>query len=382
VTDQWKYDLRESLEGVEALVTRLGLTGRDADQLRTVVARYPMRITPHVLKTIRHKGDPIWLQVVPTGEELDLDLEMKDDPLNEEGDLVVPHLVHRYPDRVLLFVTNQCPVYCRFCTRKRFVGSPGGTITPEAIDVVARYIRSHPEIRDIIFSGGDPLLLVDSLLERVLSALRAIPHLDIIRLGSRVPGTLPSRITSELCAMLKRYHPLYMNLHFNHPDEITPEVAEACGRLADAGIPLGSQTVLLKGVNDDPETMKRLFHRLLRIRVKPYYLYQADLVTGTGQFRTPVETGLNILRALHGHTSGMAIPRYVIDAPGGGGKVTVTPPEFVLDINSREVILKNYEDQVYRYPQVQTNGTGELDACGHDRNAECGDRPISTGSGA
>lgn len=382
MTDQWKYDLRESLEGVEALVTRLGLTGRDADQLRTVVARYPMRITPHVLKTIRYKGDPIWLQVVPTSEELDLDLEMKDDPLNEEGDLVVPHLVHRYPDRVLLFVTNQCPVYCRFCTRKRFVGSPGGTITPEAIDVVARYIRSHPEIRDIIFSGGDPLLLVDSLLERVLSALRAIPHLDIIRLGSRVPGTLPSRITSELCAMLKRYHPLYMNLHFNHPDEITPEVAEACGRLADAGIPLGSQTVLLKGVNDDPETMKRLFHRLLRIRVKPYYLYQADLVTGTNQFRTPVETGLNILRALHGHTSGMAIPRYVIDAPGGGGKVTVTPPEFVLDINAREVILKNYEDQVYRYPQVQPNGSGELDACGHGRNAECGDRPISTGSGA
>jgi lysine 2,3-aminomutase len=382
VTDQWKYDLRESLEGVEALVTRLGLTGRDADQLRAVVARYPMRITPHVLKTIRYKGDPIWLQVVPTSEELDLDLEMKDDPLNEEGDLVVPHLVHRYPDRVLLFVTNQCPVYCRFCTRKRFVGSPGGTITPEAIDVVARYIRSHPEIRDIIFSGGDPLLLVDSLLERVLSALRAIPHLEIIRLGSRVPGTLPSRITSELCAMLKRYHPLYMNLHFNHPDEITPEVAEACGRLADAGIPLGSQTVLLKGVNDDPETMKRLFHRLLRIRVKPYYLYQADLVTGTNQFRTPVEVGLNILRALHGHTSGMAIPRYVIDAPGGGGKVTVTPPEFVLDINSREVILKNYEDQVYRYPQVQTNGTAELDACAHGRNAECGDRPISTGSGA
>lgn len=382
MSDQWKYDLRESLEGVEALVTRLGLPVRDADQLRAVVARYPMRITPHVLKTIQYKGDPIWLQVVPSSEELDLDLEMKDDPLNEEGDLVVPHLVHRYPDRVLLFVTNQCPVYCRFCTRKRFVGSPGGTITPEAIDVVARYIRSHPEIRDIIFSGGDPLLLVDSLLERLLSALRAIPHLEIIRLGSRVPGTLPSRITSELCAMLKRYHPLYMNLHFNHPDEITPEVAEACGRLADVGIPLGSQTVLLKGVNDDPEIMKRLFHRLLRIRVKPYYLYQADLVTGTNQFRTPVETGLNILRALHGHTSGMAIPRYVIDAPGGGGKVTVTPPEFVLDINSREVILKNYEDQVYRYPQVPTNGTAELNACGDSRSAGCGDRPVSTGSGA
>jgi lysine 2,3-aminomutase len=378
VSDQWKYDLRDSLESVEELITRLGLTSQEAEQLRDVVSRYPMRITPQVLKTIRYKGDPIWLQVVPSADELELDLEMQDDPLNEEGDMVVPHLVHRYPDRVLLFVTNQCPIYCRFCTRKRFVGSPGGTITPEAIDVVARYIQGHPEIRDIIFSGGDPLLLVDSLLERLLSALRAIPHLEIIRLGSRVPGTLPSRITAELCAMLKRYHPLYMNLHFNHPDEITSDVAEACGRLADAGIPLGSQTVLLKGVNDDPETMKRLVHRLLQIRVKPYYLYQADLVTGTNQFRTTVETGLGILRALHGHTSGMAIPRYVIDAPGGGGKVTVTPPEFVLDINSREVILKNYEDQVYRYPQVQPESqeSAELGACGEGRGSERMTQPI------
>lgn len=372
MTDQWKYDLRESLEAVEDLIARLGMTPREADELRAVVARYPMRITPQVLKTIRYKGDPIWLQVVPSAEELDLNFDMQDDPLNEDGDMVVPHLVHRYPDRVLLFVTNQCPIYCRFCTRKRFVGSPGGTITPEGIDVVAGYIRRHSEIRDIIFSGGDPLLLVDTLLDRLLSALRAIPHLEIIRLGSRVPGTLPSRITPELCAMLKRYHPLYMNLHFNHPDEITPEVAEACGRLADAGIPLGSQTVLLKGVNDDPETMKRLVHHLLRIRVKPYYLYQADLVTGTNQFRTTVETGLGILRALHGHTSGMAIPRYVIDAPGGGGKITVTPPEFVLDINSNEVVLKNYEDQVYRYPQVKpgSDGPGALDACGQGRGAE------------
>ncbi len=376
MTDQWKYDLRDSLEAVEDLITRLGMTPREADDLRAVVARYPMRITPHVLKTIRYKGDPIWLQVVPNAGELDVNFDMQDDPLNEEGDMVVPHLVHRYPDRVLLFVTNQCPIYCRFCTRKRFVGSPGGTITPEAIDVVAGYIQRHPEIRDIIFSGGDPLLLVDSLLDRLLSTLRAIPHLEIIRLGSRVPGTLPSRITPELCAMLKRYHPLYMNLHFNHPDEITPEVAEACGRLADAGIPLGSQTVLLKGVNDDPAVMKQLVQRLLRIRVKPYYLYQADLVTGTNQFRTTVETGLGILRALHGHTSGMAIPRYVIDAPGGGGKITVTPPEFVLDINSNEVILKNFEDQVYRYPQVKptSNDPGEFDACGQGGGAEPSNR--------
>jgi len=378
VTDQWKYDLRESLEAVEDLINRLGLSPQEAERLRDVIARYPMRITPHVLKTIRYKGDPIWIQVVPTTEEMDVAYDMQDDPLNEEGDMVVPHLVHRYPDRVLLFVTNQCPIYCRFCTRKRFVGSPGGTITPEAIDAVADYIRAHAEIRDIIFSGGDPLLLVDTLLERILSTLREIPHLDIIRIGSRVPGTLPSRITPELCALLKRYHPLYMNLHFNHPDEITTEVAEACGRLADAGIPLGSQTVLLKGVNDDPDTMKHLMQKLLKIRVKPYYLYQADLVTGTQQFRTPVEAGLNILRALHGHTSGMAIPRYVIDAPGGGGKITVVPPEFVLEMNSREVILKNYEDQVYRYPQVQQaqSGEGGFAPCGGTAPTEDSGRPI------
>jgi len=378
VADQWKYDLRESLEAADDLVQRLALSPSEADALRTVIERYPMRITPHVLKTIRYKGDPIWLQVVPSTDELEIEHDMKDDPLNEEGDMVVPHLVHRYPDRVLLFVTNQCPIYCRFCTRKRFVGSPGGTITPEAIDVVAGYIRSHHEIRDIIFSGGDPLLLVDSLLERLLSTLRAIPHLEIIRLGSRVPGTLPSRITPELCAMLKRYHPLYMNLHFNHPDEITSEVAEACGRLADAGIPLGSQTVLLKGVNDDPDVMKRLMQKLLKIRVKPYYLYQADLVTGTNHFRTSVETGLNILRALHGHTSGMAIPRYVIDAPGGGGKITLVPPEFVLEMNSREVILKNYEDQIYRYPQVSETPAPpqeRFDPCGEAKPEHSG-RPI------
>lgn len=376
MTEQWKYDLRDSLEAVEDLITRVGLAPREAERLRAVVTRYPMRITPHVLKTIRYQGDPIWLQVVPSGDESALEDGLEDDPLNEEGDMVVPHLVHRYPDRVLLFVTNQCPIYCRFCTRKRFVGSPGGTITPEAVDVVAAYIRAHPEIRDIIFSGGDPLLLVDSLIERILSTLRAIPHLEIIRIGSRVPGTLPSRITPELCAMLKTYHPFYMNLHFNHPDEITPEVEEACGRLADAGIPLGSQTVLLRGVNDDAETMKRLMQKLLKIRVKPYYLYQADLVTGTQHFRTSVETGLNILRALHGHTSGMAVPRYVIDAPGGGGKITIVPPEFVLEMNSREVILKNYEDQVYRYPQVQSPDRRDYAPCGDAAPADGSGRPI------
>jgi len=266
-------------------------------------------------------------------------------------DSPVPNLVHRYPDRVLLMVTTQCPIYCRFCTRKRLIGQPG-YVTKQTIQQGIDYIAQHTEVRDVILSGGDPLLLSDDYLEWVLKSLRAIPHLELIRIGSRVPGSLPQRITKKLCRMLKRYHPLYMNLHFNHPDEITPESKKACERLADAGIPLGSQTVLLKGVNDDPETMKTLMQKLLSIRVKPYYLYQADITKATDHFRTSVETGLNIMRHLRGFTSGMAVPHYVIDAPGGGGKIAVLPPDYVLAFNDKEVILKNYEGQVYRYPQA------------------------------
>jgi lysine 2,3-aminomutase len=249
-------------------------------------------------------------------------------------------------------VTNQCPIYCRFCTRKRLVGKPG-FISKGDLDRAVDYIQAHPEIRDVILSGGDPLLLTDDHLERVLKALRAIPHLEIIRIGSRVPGSLPSRITGNLCAMVKKYHPIYMNLHFNHPDEITPEVRLACERLADAGIPLGSQTVLLRGVNDDPEIMKRLMQKLLACRVKPYYIYQADLTRGTNHFRTPVEDGLAILKTIQGHTSGMAVPHYVIDAPGGGGKIPLLPADYLVELNGREAVLKNYEGRVFRYPQVE-----------------------------
>lgn len=355
--EQWQQDLRNSIDDVETLEAVLGVP---ADEVREIVAQYPMRITPHVLSTIRSKGDPIWKQVVPTAEEGQFDASCaSDDPLHEGADSPVPNLVHRYPDRVLLYVTNQCPIYCRFCTRKRFVGSPG-TLTPDNLRQVVDYISAHTEIRDIILSGGDPLMVVDRLLERVLSALRAIPHLEIIRIGTRVPGTLPSRITENLCAMLKKYHPFYMNLHFNHPNEITPEVARACGMLADAGIPLGSQTVLMEGVNDDPDVMKRLMQKLLAIRVKPYYIYQADLVAGTHHFRTRVEKGLQIISALRGHTSGMAVPHYVIDAPGGGGKVAVLPQEVMMSIDDDAVLVTNYEGKIVRYPQVgppDPNGT-------------------------
>jgi lysine 2,3-aminomutase len=221
-----------------------------------------------------------------------------------------------------------------------------------AVRLGIEYIRNHPEIRDVILSGGDPLMLKDRELEEILKALRTIPHLEIVRIGTRVPGTLPQRITRRLCNMLKKYHPLYMNIHFIHPREVTPEVAAACGKLADAGIPLGSQTVLLKGINDDPEVLKELFQKLLAIRVKPYYLYQADIVRGADHFRTPVEAGLEIIRAVQGHTSGMAVPHYVIDAPGGGGKIPILPNDIVLEMNEKEVILQNYDHKVYKYPQA------------------------------
>lgn len=347
--EQWQKDLKDSIHDVETLEEVLGVP---AESIRDIVEKYPMRITPHILRLLKEeKGEAIWKQVVPSPEEAysDKACEMED-PLHEEKDSPVPNLVHRYPDRVLLFVTNQCPIYCRFCTRKRFVGSPG-TLTPDNLKQVVAYIGEHKEVRDIILSGGDPLLVVDMLLERILKALRSIDHLEIIRIGTRVPGSLPSRITESLCKMLKKYHPLYMNLHFNHPDEITPEVARACGMLADAGIPLGSQTVLMEGVNDDPETMTSLMKKLLAIRVKPYYIYQADLVQGTHHFRTRVEKGLKIISALRGHISGMAVPHLVIDAPQGGGKVAILPQDTLLYIDDDEVIVKNYEDKLFKYPQ-------------------------------
>jgi lysine 2,3-aminomutase len=364
--EEWRRILAESLVKPKDLADHLGL---DVEEIEPVIAQYPVRITPTVLATIKAKDDPIWKQVVPDPIELD-DIDADDDPLEEDLMSPVPHLVHRYPDRVLLMVTNQCPIYCRFCTRKRLVGKPGFLKKGELEQAVA-YLREHTEVRDVILSGGDPLLLPDHLLERILRALRSIPHLELIRIGTRVPGSLPQRITPKLCEVLKKYHPLYMNLHFNHPDELTTEVKAACGMLADAGIPLGAQTVLLKGVNDDPEVMKRLVHQLLLARVKPYYLYQADLTKGTNHFRTTVETGMNIIRALQGHTSGMAVPHYVIDAPGGGGKIPILPQDYLVHLDEDGAMLKNYENKSFQYPQPQ-NPSRELPmvaAAGPGRNS-------------
>lgn len=350
--ESWQRQLSDSVVKVDDLPF---VSGDEAykEKLKKVAEVFPIRINSYFLKQIKSENDPLWKQVVPTSEELDdflnLDEGLDSDPLHEEKDMPVPELVHRYPDRVLLMLNNHCPIICRFCTRKRKIGFPG-IVTRETLRQGIEYIAQHPEIRDVIMSGGDPLLVPDRELERILKALRDIPHLDIIRIGTRVPGTLPDRITPELCDMLKKYHPLYANLHFNHPDEITPEVERACNRLADAGLPLGSQTVLLKGVNDSVEVMKELVQKLLRIRVKPYYLYQADMTLGTDHFRTTIEKGLEIIRGLQGHTSGMAVPYYVIDTPGGGGKVRLLP-DSIVEFNEKEIVVRNYEGKTFHYPQ-------------------------------
>jgi lysine 2,3-aminomutase len=272
------------------------------------------------------------------------------DPCGEDKDSPVPGLVHRYPDRVLLLVTDQCAVYCRYCTRRRLVGSHEKPITQGNFEEALKYLRSHRKVRDVLVSGGDPLLLENERIEEILSRLRAIPHIELLRIGTRAPVTLPQRITPGLVRMLKKYHPLMISFHFSHPKEITEAVKRACCDLADGGIPLGSQTVLLKGVNDKPYIMKKLVQELLKIRVRPYYIYQCDLATGTEHFRTSVATGIQIMEKLRGHTTGYAVPTYVIDAPGGGGKIPVEPV-YVLSKGNGKMVLRNYEGKVFEYPE-------------------------------
>ena len=305
-----------------------------------------MRINSYYLSLIREPGDPLWLQAVPSLEE-NTDQVCMEDPLDEENLSPVPNLIHKYPDRVLFLVHSQCAMYCRFCTRKRKVGTAGMVISQETIQAGLRYLQETPAIKDVLISGGDPLLLEDEALEEILAALRRIKHIEIIRIGTRVPCTLPMRVTKKLCTMLRRYHPLYINTHFNHPDEITELAARACGRLADVGIPLGCQTVLLRKVNDDPLVIQRLMRSLLKIRVKPYYLFQGDLTKGTDHFRTPVKKGMEIMRSLIGHTSGMAVPFFALDAPGGGGKIPLMP-DYVKK-HGEEMVFTNYCGTICKY---------------------------------
>jgi lysine 2,3-aminomutase len=305
-----------------------------------------MRINPYYLDLIKKYDGPLWKQAVPDIQELH-DNVWLEDPLDEENLSPVPNLIHKYPDRVLFLVHNQCAVYCRFCTRKRKVGTARMEISERTIYEGLKYIKSTPAVRDVLVSGGDPFLLSDDRLDGILSKIRAIPTVEIIRIGSRVPCVLPMRITRKFTQMLKKHHPLYINTHFNHPDEITPQAALACGRLADAGIPMGCQTVLLKDVNDSAEVMKRLMHRLLQIRVKPYYIFQTDMTKGTNHFRTTVDQGLDIMKKLIGHTSGMAVPTYAIDAPQGGGKIPLLP-DYSIE-RGEKMTFKNYCGRICEY---------------------------------
>ena len=350
--NDWRWQLRHRIRDLAGL-TRIF---RLSDDERAAVTRHqgplPVGITPYYA-SLFSADDPqqaLRRTHIPVGDEyLRLSGE-SDDPLGEDHDAAVPGLVHRYPDRVLFLTTGFCSTYCRYCTRSRMVGG-GGEYTfslpqwQRAID----YIAAHTEIRDVLLSGGDPLTIATDKLEWLLSRLRAIPHVEFLRIGTKVPLVLPQRVTRDLARMLRRYHPLWMSLHVTHPDELTPEVAESTARLADAGIPLGSQTVLLRGINDDIATMRRLMHGLLKLRVRPYYLYQCDPITGSAHFRTPVATGLAIIEGLRGHTTGYAVPHFVIDAPGGGGKIPLLP-EYVTGRDGDDLLLRNFEGGAYRYP--------------------------------
>ncbi len=349
--NDWRWQLRHRITSLAALEAVLPLTPAERAGVAQAGHHLALAITPYFFNLIdRDDPDcPIRRQVVPRVEEMTTAPWEMTDPCGEDEHMPVPGLVHRYPDRVLFLVTDRCAAYCRYCTRSRVVSGAGEQHLETNFQEAIQYIREHREVRDVLLSGGDPLLFSDERLEDLLSRLRAIPHVEFLRIGTRIPIFLPQRITPELGAMLRKYHPLWMSIHTNHPREATHDVKEACGRLADAGIPLGNQTVLLRGVNDDAVVMKELMHKLLMMRVRPYYIYQCDLVRGTHHLRTSVRKGLEVMEALRGHTTGYAVPQYVIDAPGGGGKVPIAP-DYVLAHDRQRVIIRNYEGNVFEYP--------------------------------
>ena len=350
--NDWRWQLRRRIRDLAGLARVVSLTADEETALLRLGGHLPVGITPYYAALIHpfDAADPLRKMMIPVSAEFVRSLGEADDPLSEDSHMPVPGLVHRYPDRVLFLVTNFCATYCRYCTRARMVGQTGeyhfnNDQYQRAID----YIAVNPQIRDVLISGGDPLTMIDERLEWLLSRLRAIPHVEFLRIGSKVPVVLPQRITPGLCRMLRRYHPLWMSIHFMHPAELTPEVTQACNRLADAGIPLGSQTVLVRGVNDDVDTMKRLMHGLLRMRVRPYYLYQCDPISGSGHFRTSVQKGLEIIAGLRGFTSGYGVPTFVVDAPGGGGKIPIIPDP-VVGRDGDFLVLRNYEGRTFHYP--------------------------------
>jgi len=365
--NDWRWQLKHRVTKVSQL-ERLMPTLTPEERAGAILAgesKLSMAITPYFFNLIDPADEscPIRRQVIPRLEETTTSRWEMSDPCGEDSHSPVPGLVHRYPDRVLFLVTDRCAAYCRYCTRSRLVSNASGYDFHPEFDRQLAYIESHPEVRDVLLSGGDPLLLGDEKLEYLLSRLRAIPHVEFLRIGTRIPIFLPQRITPELCAMLKQFHPLFISIHTNHPRELTTEVREALGRLADAGIPLGNQSVLLRHVNDDAEVMKALVQKLLMCRVRPYYLYQCDLIQGSAHLRASVKKGLEIMEALRGHTSGYAVPQYVIDAPGGGGKVPINP-DYLLKSGPDKVVIRNYEGRRFVYPDSEVEEFGDDDRVG------------------
>lgn len=350
--NDWRWQLSNRIVSVEELDLVIGLTDAEKEGIRDSLGKLRMAVTPYYA-TLMNPEDPncpIRKQAVPVSLELQDSEYESDDPLGEDVDSPVPGITHRYPDRVLLLVTDQCSMYCRHCTRRRYAGSRDEARPKKQLEIALDYIRKTTKIRDVLLSGGDSLCISDERLEYLLQSLRNIDHVEIIRIGTRTPVVMPQRITGDLCDIIKKYHPIWLNTHFNHPREITPEARNACNRLLEAGVPLGNQTVLLRGVNDCPRVMKKLMHKLLEIRVRPYYIYQCDLSPGIEHFRTPVAKGIEIMEMLRGHTSGLAIPTYVVDAPGGGGKIPVAP-QYLVSMSEDKVILRNYEGVISTYAE-------------------------------
>lgn len=352
----WEWHINHTINDISRVESILGIVfdPEERESLQETIERFPMAVTPYYLSLIDkddYKNDPVFIQSIPSSDELIIESCDLHDPLSEEKDSPAPCITHRYPDRVLFIVSMTCAMYCRHCTRKRKVGDTNKNPSREELKQGLTYIAEHPEVRDVLLSGGDPLMLSDANLDWILSELRKIPHVEVIRIGTRVPVVLPFRITDELVEVLKKYHPIWVNTHFNHPREVTTSSEQALAKIADAGIPLGNQSVLLAGVNDCPRIMKHLVQKLVKNRVRPYYMYQCDLSEGLAHFRTPIGKGIEIIESLIGHTSGFSVPTYVIDAPGGGGKIPVMP-NYLISWSTNKVVLRNYEGMfsTYREP--------------------------------
>jgi lysine 2,3-aminomutase len=366
--NDWRWQLSHRLNTVEEFEHLFPLTDSEKKALSTQ-GLFRVDITPYFASLIDpdDPADPIRRQVMPTADEIAPFTGMMEDSLAEDRHSPVPGLVHRYPDRVLMLVTTQCASYCRYCTRSRIVGDPSATFSRHEFEMQIEYLKNTPQVRDVLLSGGDPLVLAPKLLDELLGRLREIPHIEVIRIGSRVPVFLPQRITPEFCDTLQKYHPLWMNIHVNHPNEISLELADACDRLTRAGVPLGNQSVLLAGVNDCVHIQRKLVQDLVRIRVRPYYLYQCDLVDGAGHFRTPVAKGIEIIEGLRGHTSGYAVPTFVVDAPGGGGKIPVMP-NYQISASDHKVILRNYEGFITTYEEPTGYNPHDPSTCPYCQN--------------